>query len=192
MSVLFDPSRYFSVMGLASELLVGAKLYWYEAGTATPIDTCSDHDLNTENTNPVVAAADGRFPQIWLADDTGYKWIFTDADGTPASPLATQDNYFTPPAQVSFDPALEDFLAGDEPLPIANGGTASTSAVDALAALGAMGTVGGEFGGQITQDSAGGYIYNANSGMAGGKVYLQVIGGSPPVGMVPGDWLAEY
>lgn len=191
MSVLFDASRYFSVMGLASELLVGAKLYWYQSGTTTPINTYSDIDLTVPNTNPVLADASGRFPQIFLADDTGYKWIFTNATGSPASPLVTQDNFFTPPAPVSFDPALTDFLEGNDPLPIANGGTNAPSAVDALTSLGAMGLVGGVFTGQITRSTKGGYIYNSNSGMASGQVFLQAIGGAAPT-MANGDWLAEY
>lgn len=192
MAVLFDPSRYFSVIGLSSELLVGAKLYWYVGGSTTPINTYADRGLTVANSNPVLADGVARFPQIWLADGTNYKWVLTASNGTPASPIITQDDYLTPPSAPSFDPDLTDFLTGAEPLPLANGGTGATSAVDALDVLGGMGLVGGAFTGDITRDTKGGYIVNANSGMAGGTVYLQAIGGSPPAGMVAGDWLAEY
>lgn len=193
MAFLFDPPGYFSVIGIDSEILSGADLWWYVGpNTTTQVDTFSDRALTVPNSNPVVADANGRFPQIWLADGTNYKWVLTPENGSPASPIKTQTDFLTPAAFPTYDPDLTDFLTGAEPLPLENGGTASTSAVDALTTLGALGTVGGPVTGQITRSGNGGYIYNDNSGMAGGRVYLQPIGGSPPVGMVAGDWLAEY
>lgn len=191
MAVLFDPSRYFSVIGLSSELLVGAKLFWYVGGSTTPTNTYTDRGLTVANSNPVLADGVARFPQIWLADGTNYKWVLTASNGTPASPIITQDDYLTPPSAPSFDPDLTDFLTGAEPLPIENGGTAANSAVDALATLNAMGVVGGAFSGQITLATKGGYIHNSNTGMAGGEVFIQAAGGDPPT-MVAGDWLGEY
>lgn len=89
MAVLFD-SGIFSVIGINSELLIGAKLYWYEAGTSTPLATYSDQDLTTPNPNPVPANGAGRFPPIWLQSKQ-YKLILTTATGTPASPLVTRE-----------------------------------------------------------------------------------------------------
>lgn len=89
MAVLFD-SGIFSVIGVASELLVGAKLYWYASGTSTPLATYADEDLTVPNTNPVVADAAGRFPPIYL-QQADYKMVLTTATGTPMSPLVTRD-----------------------------------------------------------------------------------------------------
>ena len=62
--------------------LSGAKLYFYEAGTTTPLDTFSDEDLTTANANPVVADSAGKFGDIWLKEQA-YKVILkTSADVT--------------------------------------------------------------------------------------------------------------
>lgn len=56
----------------------GAKLYFYEAGTTTPLDTYSDEALSSPNTNPVVADADGYYGEIYF-EKLPYKVKFTDA-----------------------------------------------------------------------------------------------------------------
>ena len=62
--------------------LSGALLYFYEAGTTTPLDTFSDEDLTTANANPVVADSAGKFGDIWLREQA-YKVILkTSADVT--------------------------------------------------------------------------------------------------------------
>lgn len=188
MAQLFDPHLY-CITGTGSAIVPGAKLYWYAAGTTTPATTYSDPDLSVPNTNPVVADGAARFPAIWLG--TGdYKYILTATDGTPASPIVTQDDFTVEAPAPTYSPDLTDFLEGDEPLPIESGGTGATTAVDAIDALGAMPEAGGAFTGEITRQGKGGYIHNAASGMAGGKVILQAVG-SPPA-MNNGDWLAEY
>lgn len=78
MAYLFDPG-IFSVDGLDGEILPGAKLYWYQAGTSTPLATYSDQDLTIPNTNPVLASADGRFPSIWL-QAAEYKLVLKSFD----------------------------------------------------------------------------------------------------------------
>lgn len=171
MATQFD-TGIFSVIDNASALLVDAKLYWYVGGTTTPVNTFTTSALDVENSNPVEADADGRFPAIWLAPGT-YKYILTDATSSPESPIVTRDGYIADSAPPSFDPGLDDFLAGDEPLPIANGGTASTSAVDALANLGAVPVAGAvALTGQIGQSTKGAYLYNAVGGLVGGAVYV--------------------
>src|SRR6478609_4366555 len=77
MALLFDPG-IFSVIGLASELLVGAKLYWYTTGTSTPLATYSNQALSVPHAHPVVANADGRFPAIWL-QEASYKLVLKSA-----------------------------------------------------------------------------------------------------------------
>lgn len=86
MAVSFD-TGIFSVIGLSSELLVGAKLYWYATGTSTPLATYSDNALSVPNANPVVAGADGRFGPIFL-QSAAYKYVLKTALGVT---LVTRD-----------------------------------------------------------------------------------------------------
>lgn len=167
MATLFD-TGIFSVIGLDSELLVGATIGWYVGGTTTPIDSFTTSALSIANTNPVPAAGDGRFPPMWLAPGT-YKYILKDVGG---STLHTLDGYIAPAPTPTYDPDLTDFLEGTEPLPIANGGTASTSAVDALAALGAAPLAGATFTGAIGQATKGPYLYLSTGGLVGGETFI--------------------
>ncbi len=59
-----------------------AKLYFYVAGTTTPLDTYSDKDLSVPNANPVVADANGMFGQIFLGSGTYDVVLKTSADAT--------------------------------------------------------------------------------------------------------------
>lgn len=74
------------------EVLPGAQLYSYAAGTSTPQSTYSDSALTTPNTNPVVADAGGLFGPIFLSA-TGYKFRLDDEDDVT---IWTQDNYGSP------------------------------------------------------------------------------------------------
>lgn len=56
----------------------GWKLAFYKPGTSTEKDTYSDADLTTPNTNPVIANADGVWPDIWM--DGTYDVRLLDAD----------------------------------------------------------------------------------------------------------------
>jgi hypothetical protein len=87
MGALFDPG-IFSVVGLAGEILPGASIAWYEAGTSTPLDTYSDAALTVANPNPVPVGNDGRLPPIWLQNEA-YKLVLLDEDGVP---LGTRDD----------------------------------------------------------------------------------------------------
>jgi len=59
----------------------GYKLYFYQTGTSTALDTYADDTFTTANANPVVADSAGRFGAIFL-QDRDYKVVLTDADGT--------------------------------------------------------------------------------------------------------------
>jgi hypothetical protein len=59
----------------------GAKLYFYETGTTTPLDTFSDEALENANTNPVVADGSGRFGAIYLDTENAYTVKFTTSAG---------------------------------------------------------------------------------------------------------------
>ena len=71
MASLYVPSRIGSPTGN------GYKLYFYETGTTTPLDTFSQSDLapGHENTNPVVADSNGLFGPIYLKATPDYKAV---------------------------------------------------------------------------------------------------------------------
>lgn len=187
MAQLFDDG-IFSVIDAASAIQVGAKLYWYVANTTTPTITYADPDLNVENANPVLASGDGRFPQMWLAPGN-YKYVLTAPDSTPADPLVTVDEFSVPDNPPSFDPALDDFLAGDEPLRIENGGTGETSAANAIAALGGLSTAGGTMEDNIIFEGAGVAIYWDNAAMVNGNAFLTVDSDPDPTALAGEIWL---
>lgn len=82
----------------------GAKLYFYEAGTSTPLATYSDAALTVANSNPVIADSAGRFGEIFLLDDVAYKAVLTDASDVtiwtadPYVPVAVADPVTTAPS----------------------------------------------------------------------------------------------
>lgn len=186
MAQLFDDG-IFSIIDEASAIQVGAKLYWFVANTSTPVDTFTTSALNVPNTNPVLAQADGRFPQMWLAPGD-YKYILTAPDSTPADPLVTVDDYNVPDAPETFDPALSDFLAGDEPLPIASGGTASTSAANAIAALGGLPTTGGTMTGNIVRSAKGVHLFWETAAMNNGNAFLTIDSDPDPTTLAGQIW----
>jgi len=57
-----------------------AKAYFYETGTTTPKTTYSNAGLTSSNTNPVVADANGRFPDIYLIAGRYKVALTTSAD----------------------------------------------------------------------------------------------------------------
>lgn len=60
----------------------GALLYFYTAGTTTPLGTYSDLNLSVPNANPVVADANGLFGQIFLGSGTYDVVLKTSAGAT--------------------------------------------------------------------------------------------------------------
>lgn len=68
--------------------LVGGKIYTYQAGTSTPLDTYTDQGAGTPNSNPVVLDANGE-ASIWMVTTSSYKFVIkSSADVT----LNTIDN----------------------------------------------------------------------------------------------------
>lgn len=59
----------------------GALIYTYASGSSTPIFTYANA-TGTQNANPIVADANGRFV-AYLPIDVAYKYVVTQADGTP-------------------------------------------------------------------------------------------------------------
>jgi Pectate lyase superfamily protein/Periplasmic copper-binding protein (NosD) len=73
-------------------VLTGGKLYSYAAGTTTPLPTYTSNSGGTANTNPIILDSAGRVPnsgEIWLADNTQYKFALYDATNVL---IATWDN----------------------------------------------------------------------------------------------------
>lgn len=77
MAVL-SPSPKMQFFDINGEPLVGGKVYTYEAGTTTPLDTYTDHNGTSVNPNPVILNARGEAP-IWLGANV-YKYKLTDAN----------------------------------------------------------------------------------------------------------------
>jgi len=81
MSILLDP--FYQAVDANGLPLAGAKLYFYLAGTSTPVTIYQDYAATTPHTNPVIAASNGAFPPIYLTDGTAIKTILkTSADVT--------------------------------------------------------------------------------------------------------------
>ncbi len=104
MASLYVPSRIGSPTGN------GYKLYFYQTGTTTPQNTYSQSDLapGHENTNPVVADANGLFGPIYLLASPDYKAVLTNATGTT---IWTTDPLLTAAASVITTEG--DLIVGD-------------------------------------------------------------------------------
>lgn len=61
-------------------LAAGAKAYFSDAGTVSPIVTYSDASLSTPNPDPVLADGGGRWPAVFLADGNIRVRVTTSAD----------------------------------------------------------------------------------------------------------------
>jgi hypothetical protein len=71
----------------------GAKLFFYEAGTSTKLNTYSDRTLSNANTNPVVLNSAG-YPSVDIyLQDRDYKVVLAPSTDTdpPAAPIWTAD-----------------------------------------------------------------------------------------------------
>lgn len=82
----------------------GSLLYFYEAGTSTPLDTYTSQDLSSANANPVVADAYGLFGPIYLLD-RAYKVVLKTSGGVE---IWSQDNVrpYSVPALNRVDPSI--------------------------------------------------------------------------------------
>lgn len=185
--ILFD-LRQFSVDDGSGGVEPGALLNFYTAATTVRITTYTTAAGSVANTNPVIADANGTWPEIWIDTGQSIKWVRTDSLG--ANPVSV-DNYTIAASPPTIDAELYAFLAASEALEIENGGTGATSAVNALAALAAMGLAGGTFTGQIKQTSAGAYLYNSNSGQTNGGVFVVPTASADPTTLA-GQWWCRY
>lgn len=183
---LFDPG-IFSVLTSGSALGAGWLLNFYTGGTTTRITTYNARSAGSANTNPVVADSLGRFDEIWIEESQTIKWVLTDASGTVK---VTVDDVLISAAAPTVSAGLLTFLAGSAALPVANGGTGSTSAPNALTALGAVPAAGGTVTGDITRSGKGVHLFYSSASMIGAEVFVQAAGADPTTN--PGDVVFEY
>jgi hypothetical protein len=91
----YAPSVDYQFFTDAGAVLDGGKLYFYAAGTSTPLDTYSDVGLTTPNTNPIILNSAGRSANAIFFTASSYKLICKDsADVT----LWTRDDIASVPA----------------------------------------------------------------------------------------------
>jgi hypothetical protein len=186
---LFTTNLY-SIVGSDSALSVGAKLYFFEEDGVTPATTYTTVDGSTENANPMLTQGDGRFAQqAWLEPGT-YVYVLAAPDSSPADPLI-DGTLVAPSLPESIDPDLNDFLEGNEPLPIANGGTGASSASDALINLAALPLAGGTVTGNIVRQTKGVHLFWNSASLDHGAVYLTVDSDDDPTSS-PGDIWLKY
>lgn len=76
-SLHITPSRATSSNGLN---LDGAKWYFYQSGTTTPQSVYTTAALSTPHSNPVVADAAGKFPNIFFNAALSYRGVLKTAD----------------------------------------------------------------------------------------------------------------
>jgi hypothetical protein len=183
---LFDIG-IFNALTSATALGVGWKLHFYTGGTTTPITTYNARTAGSANANPVVADANGRFGKVWIEEGQTIKWVLADENDVSK---VTVDDFLISAAPATVAAGLTNFLAGTAALPVANGGTASTSAANARTALAVLGTAGGTMTGNIIRSSKGIHPYYNNSSMTGGQIYVQAAGADPTAN--PGDIVFEY
>jgi hypothetical protein len=114
MSTLFAP--FFQQVDSNGAPLSGAKLYFYQTGTSTLLDTYTTSGLTTPNANPVVADSNGRWGPIYLGNTHDYKVVLKDsADSTIATAdpvFAASDTGRTAVNDVSYTATITDRVIG--------------------------------------------------------------------------------
>ena len=89
----FGPMPQF--VNLIGEPAAGDKLFFYQAGTNTKLDTYTDSTGSVANTNPIILDALGNPPyEIWWAAGSLYKMVWSPSTDTdpPVSAYRTIDN----------------------------------------------------------------------------------------------------
>ena len=89
--------------------LAGAKAYFYQSGTSTPVTVYSDAAATTPHATPVVADGSGVFPAIYAAGSVALKVNVTTASGAavpgyPRDPVVIFSNTSTGASSINFSP----------------------------------------------------------------------------------------
>lgn len=93
----------------------GAKVYFFDDGTTTPMITYTDPSLSIPHDHPVVANSAGMFPAIFLEEQVVYKFRVTDADDVLISEVDGVSSPTTTPPEIpdSDTPVEKIFQTGD-------------------------------------------------------------------------------
>jgi len=93
-TVLSPPPKQFFEYN--NEPAVGCRLFTYNAGTTTKVNTYTDSTGSTPNTNPIVLDARGEC-DCWLTPGTAYKFTLAPpgSDDPPTDPIWTVDQIVT-------------------------------------------------------------------------------------------------
>ena len=89
--------------------LAGAKAYFYQSGTSTPVTVYSDAAATTPHATPVVADGSGVFPAIYAAGSVALKVNVTTSSGAavpgyPRDPVVIFSDTSTGASSISFSP----------------------------------------------------------------------------------------
>lgn len=82
----------------------GAKAYFFDAGTTTPMVTYTEASLSIPHDHPVVANSAGMFPAIFLVEQATYRLRITDVDGVTIHDV----DFISAPTTVIPDPPSGD------------------------------------------------------------------------------------
>jgi hypothetical protein len=104
-------SEHFQAVDSNGNPYSGAKLYFYQTATTTPITVYQDSGKIASHTNPVVAGTDGLFAPIYVDTDTYKIALKTSADVT----IQTVDPLYAPLLPSSTSPV--PFASGTVSLP---------------------------------------------------------------------------
>ena len=98
--------RYFNqrvqILDTNGDPVPGAKLEFFEAGTANQLDTYSDFDLTTPNTNPVVCDSGG-YCTVFLKVNRLYDYTTVDADDVTVYAKVLNVSSYEPPLTTKGD-----------------------------------------------------------------------------------------
>ena len=87
-SPILNGQQFFDNNG---NMLSGGKIFTYQAGTSTPVNSYTTSAGSTANSNPIVLNSSGRsLNEIWLDISYMYKLVVTLSDGTTV--IGTYDN----------------------------------------------------------------------------------------------------
>ena len=91
MTAALTPTPKFTPLDSNGNIMPGAKLFTYDAGTTTKKNTWKDSAKSTLNTNPIILDSAGR-ADVW--GDGSYKLVLAPSTDTdpPTSPIWTVDN----------------------------------------------------------------------------------------------------
>lgn len=88
----------------------GAKAYFYESGTTTPVTVYTDTALSVAAASPLVADANGYFDQVFYSGSVSLKVVVDDADDVELftlDPVATAATASAAASGITFTPTAE-------------------------------------------------------------------------------------